>query len=381
MRYTIVTETYPPEINGVALTVNGLERGLRARGHEVGVVRPRQSRSDHATGHEQLVRGLPLPRYPGLRFGLPAGRRLAAHWRAQRPDAVYVATEGPLGWSALGAARRLGIPVAAGFHTRFDEYMRDYGLPFMTDAALAWMRRFHNRADATLVPTDELAGFLRANRFDNVIRLPRAVDTQAFDPAHRDAGLRRQWGVGEDGLAVLYIGRIAAEKNLDLAVRAFREIQKARADARFIWIGDGPERARLQQQHPDFVFCGMQRGVSLSRHCASGDLFPFPSRSETFGNVTLEAMASGVPTVAFDYGAAREHLRHGRDGAAIADGDDAAFIAAAHRIALDDTLRRAMSRACREAVGALRPEQVAADLDALLVDLTRERRHASAATA
>ncbi|MCF7223432.1 glycosyltransferase family 4 protein [Marilutibacter chinensis] len=381
MRYTIVTETYPPEVNGVALTVNGLERGLRARGHDVGVVRPRQGGEDSAADHEQLVRGLPLPRYPGLHFGLPARRRLLSHWRLQRPDAIYIATEGPLGWSALRTARRLGIPVAAGFHTRFDEYMRDYGLPFMTGAALAWMRRFHNLADATLVPTHELAGFLRGNRFDNVVRLPRAVDTLAFDPGHRDAELRRSWGVGEDGLVVLYLGRIAAEKNLDLAVRTFREIQQNRKEARFVWIGDGPERARLQQQHPDFVFCGMQRGLSLSRHCASGDLFPFPSRSETFGNVTLEAMSSGVPTVAFDYGAAREHLRDGRDGAAVADGDDEAFIAAAVRIATDDPLRQTMSRACREAVSALRPEQVAADLDAVLEGLSRRSRHATVATA
>ncbi|AWV06921.1 glycosyltransferase family 4 protein [Marilutibacter maris] len=381
MRYTIVTETYPPEINGVALTVSGLERGLRARGHEVGVVRPRQGGDDRADAHEQLVPGLPLPRYPGLRFGLPAGRRLAAHWRRQRPDAIYIATEGPLGWSALRTARRLRIPVAAGFHTRFDEYMRDYGLAFMTGPALAWMRRFHNRADATLVPTHELARFLRDNRFDNVVRLPRAVDTRAFDAGHRDAGLRRSWGVDDDGLAVLYLGRIAAEKNLELAVRSFREIQRVRPEARFVWIGDGPERARLQQQHPDFVFCGMQRGESLSRHCASADLFPFPSRSETFGNVTLEAMASGVPTVAFDYGAAREHLRDGRDGAAIADGDDDAFVAAAVRIAGDEPLRQAMSRACREAVSALRPEQVAADLDAVLEGLARRSRDATVATA
>ena len=155
MRYAIVTETYPPEINGVALTVRGLEQGLRARGHEVSVVRPRQSADGQGDGaaHELLVRGLPLPRYPGLRFGLPCAARLRRAWTAQRPDAIYVATEGPLGGSALKAARALGIAAATGFHTRFDEYMRDYGAPFLVGAALAWMRRFHNGADATLVPT------------------------------------------------------------------------------------------------------------------------------------------------------------------------------------------------------------------------------------
>lgn len=370
MRYAIVTETYPPEINGVALTVQGLERGLRARGHEVALVRPRQD-ADREGGqaHETLVAGLPLPRYPGLRFGLPCTGLLLRAWREHRPDAIYVATEGPLGWSALRAARRLRIPAATGLHTRFDEYMRDYGAPWLVGTALAWMRRFHNRADATLVPTRELAQFLRARGFRDVLRLPRAVDTARFDPAHRSAALRRSWGVAGDGLAVVYVGRIAAEKNLDLAVKAFRAVQAQRPDARFAWVGDGPERDKLQRENPDFVFCGVQRGEALAAHFASGDLFLFPSHSETFGNVTLEAMASGVPTVAFDYGAAHEHLRDGLHGAAIAEGEDAAFIAAAVRIASDEPARARMAAAARQATAGLKPQQVAADLDAVLAGL------------
>jgi len=376
MRYAIVTETYPPEVNGVALTVQGLEQGLRARGHEVCVIRPRQANeSADARGNENefLVRGAPLPRYPSLRFGLPATRKLVAQWQKTRPDALYVATEGPLGWSALRAARRLGIPASTGFHTRFDEYMRDYGAAFLAQTALRWMRRFHNGADATLVPTRELQQFLQANGFNDVVLLPRAVDTKLFDPARRDSALRAQWGVSEDGVVAIYVGRIAPEKNLDLAVRAFRELQKTRPDARFVWVGDGPARARLQQENPDFIFCGIQRDEALARHFASGDMFVFSSHSETFGNVTLEAMASGVPTIAFDYGAAREHLHDGLHGAAIADGDDDGFIHAVVRIGTDAALRAAMSRAGREAVSGLRPEQVGADFDALLQDLAGRR--------
>jgi glycosyltransferase involved in cell wall biosynthesis len=374
MRYAIVSETYPPEINGVALTVQGLERGLRDRGHDVQLVRPRQSARDTAAPHEVLVRGAPLPRYPGLRLGLPATARLLAAWKRDRPDAVYVATEGPLGWSALRAARRLGIPAASGFHTRFDEYMRDYGLPFLTGAALGWMRRFHNKADATLVPTRELVEFLQSQRFDNVVRLPRAVDTTLFDPRRRDDGLRAQWGVSERTLLAIYVGRIAAEKNLDLAVHAFRQMQAVRPDARFVWVGDGPARAKLERDNPDFIFCGVQRGEALARHFACGDLFVFPSLSETFGNVTLEALASGVPTVAFDYGAAREYLRDGVHGAALAPNDEAGFVAQCVRIAADDAMRESMREAARQAVSALRPEQVSTDFDALLLQLVQARR-------
>ncbi|WP_240099708.1 glycosyltransferase family 4 protein [Thermomonas flagellata] len=370
MRYSIVTETYPPEVNGVAMTVQGLEQGLRARGHEVLLVRPRQATDPDLVPHTLLVRGAALPRYPGLKFGLPATRRLRQRWRQARPDAIYVATEGPLGWSALRAARQLGIPAATGFHTRFDDYMRDYGAPWLQGTALRWMRRFHNRAQATLVPTRELQQFLQGIGFQNVVRLARAVDTELFDPARRDRALRAQWGLHDDAPAAIYVGRIAAEKNLPLAVRAFRALQARRPDARFVWVGDGPVREALQRENPDFIFCGVQRGEALARHFASGDLFLFPSHSETFGNVTLEALASGVPTVAFDYGAAREVLRDGEHGAAIAAGDDAGFVAAAVRIAADDARRARMRAACRTAVAALRPAQVAADFDHILRTLT-----------
>ena len=374
MRYAIVTETYPPEVNGVALTVQGLEQGLRTRGHEVSVVRPRQDSDPGATGDTMLVRGAGLPRYPGLKFGFPATRRLMRRWSETPPDAIYVATEGPLGWSALRAARKLAIPAATGFHTRFDEYMRDYGAAFLQQTALRWMRRFHNSGQATLVPTRELLEFLQSQGFANPVRLPRAVDATLFDPRKRDHELRASWSLSEHDVAAIYVGRIAPEKNLDLSVRAFRELQKHQPSARFVWVGDGPSREQLARDNPDFIFCGIQRGETLARHFASGDMFVFSSHSETFGNVTLEAMASGVPTVAFDYGAAREYLRHDIHGAAIADGDDAGFIAAVARIGSDDVLRGAMRMAAREAVSGLRPEQVAADFDTVLRNLAEARR-------
>lgn len=373
MRYAIVTETYPPDVNGVALTVQELERGLRARGHEVDVVRPRRYRGERPTDDEMLAAGVRLPCYAGLRFGLPAAGRLRRRWRRQRPDAVYIATEGPLGWSAMRTAKSLGIPVASGFHTRFDHYMRDYGLPFLEPVALAWMRRFHNAASATLVPTRELQAELEGLGFGAAVHLPRAVDTARFDPARRDEALRACWGLGPDGLAVVHVGRVAAEKNLDLAIRAFRALQELRPDARFVWVGEGPRLAAIRDANPDFVYCGLQRGEALARHFASADLFLFPSLSETFGNVTLEAMASGVATVAYRYGAAAEHLRHGRHGAAIAPHDEAAFIAAACRLSLEDRSRRGMGAHARASVLPLRPARVAADFDAILQGIAARR--------
>lgn len=380
MHYAIVTETWPPEVNGVALTVRGLQQGLQRRGHRVSVVRPCQHRGQCPETHELLVPGLPLPSYPGLKFGLGAGRRLQRAWSGDRPDAIYIATEGPLGWSALRTARRLSIPVASAVHTRFDLYMRDYGLPWLQPVALGWMRRFHNRADATFAATRELEGFLCTSGFRGLRRLARAVDTGRFNPALRDDHLRAAWGVGRDEVAVIHVGRIAAEKNLGLAVRAFRELQAHRPLARMVWVGDGPMKPALERDNPDFVFSGIQRGPDLARHFASADLFLFPSRSETFGNVTLESMASGVATVAFDSGAAREHLVDGVHGGCV--GDDDAFIRAAVRIGCDDILRQAMGKRAREAVAGLNPDRVAADCDALLREIsTSGNAHATAAAA
>ncbi|MGX9188016.1 glycosyltransferase family 4 protein [Stenotrophomonas sp. Ker107b] len=372
MRYAIVTETYPPEVNGVALTVQGLELGLRAAGHQVDLIRPRQPSDTEAIDSTVLVTGANLPRYPGLRFGLPAPTRLTRQWQHQRPDAIYIATEGPLGWSALRTARRMGIPVATGFHTRFDEYLPDYGVAWLQAAALRWMRRFHNQADATLVPTQELQQFLGEQGFDRVRLLARAVDSSQFEPERRDPALREEWGIDGNGFAAIYVGRIAPEKNLGLAVKAFRRLQQVRPKARFVFVGDGPSRAKLAHDNPDFIFCGVQRGDALARHFASGDLFLFPSRSETFGNVTLEAMASGLATVAFDYGAAREYLRTDENGIAVNDDND--FVTAAVQLAGDDALRHRLGRTAATAMKRLHPQHVVAEFDALLAELAQARR-------
>lgn len=359
LRLTLVTETYPPEVNGVALTLHALQRGLSALGHSVEVVRPGPQPRSPVTEGQCIVPGGPVPRYPGLRFGYPAAGRLRERWEQQRPDAVYVATEGPLGWSAIRAARALGVPVASGFHTRFDDYVTQYGARWLAPLALAWLRHVHNQSQLTLVPTRELEAFLRPRGFRNVELLRRAVDTERFHPARRDPRLREAWGLRRDQLAVLHVGRLAREKNLALLVRAFRALQQQRPHARCIVVGAGPERAALQQAHPDFVFAGLQQGTALAAHYASGDLFLFPSLSETFGNVTLEAMASGLAVVAFDYGAAREHLQHGCSGAALPPGDAEAFIAATVQLGCDDAARRACAAAARRQVEDLRPQSVA----------------------
>ncbi|MBL8447907.1 MAG: glycosyltransferase family 1 protein [Zoogloeaceae bacterium] len=354
LRIAIVTETYPPEINGVAMTMGRMVAGLVARGHQVQLIRPRQEASDRparAPGVEELLaRGVRIPRYEGLRFGLPASQSLARQWTHQRPDVVHVATEGPLGWSAVSAARKLRLPVTSDFHTQFDHYSGHYGMGWLRQPVAAYLRRFHNRTARTFVPTRALAATLTEQGYERVGVISRGVDTELFHPQRRSNALRAGWGIAYDGLAVICVGRVAAEKNLPLTLAAFARIRQARPDARLIIVGDGPLREALAQRHPDHIFAGLRVGEDLATHYASADLFLFPSVTETFGNVTLEAMASGVPLVAFDYAAARELFTPEIGGLAVPFGNEAAFVDAAQALACDEPRRRRLGTGGRQRV-------------------------------
>lgn len=364
----VVTETYPPEVNGVAMTVGRLVQGLRARGHRVQVIRPRQpgEEANLAPDGDATLGGLPLPGYPGLRFGLPAKGKLLRAWRQERPDVVHLVTEGPLGWSALAAARRLGIPATSGFHTNFDRYSIHYGFGVLRPAVAAYLRTFHRRTLATLAPTVALAAALAGEGIPGVKVVGRGVDTALFDPQRRDGALRASWGVAEGGLAVLSVGRVAAEKNLPLTLKAFAAIRAQRPDARLVVVGDGPLRRSLEATHPDHHFAGVRVGEDLAAHYASGDLFLFPSLTETFGNVTLEALASGLPTVAYRSAAAAELIRDGEHGVTVNPGDEAAFVAAAVGVATDAAGRQRLAQAARAKALTCSWDQVVTDFETVL---------------
>lgn len=355
-----MTETYPPEVNGVAMTIGRLIDGLCALGHQITLIRPRQrgeisgEPQNSALAGELLLPGMPLPGYPGLRWGLPAARRLRHQWLRQRPDIVHVVTEGPLGWSAVGQARRMGIPVTSGFHTNFDRYAVHYGLGWLRPAVAAYLRTLHRRTLATLVPTEALAAELAGEGVPGIHHVGRGIDGQFFNPAHRSASLRSTWGVGDDQLACLYVGRLAPEKNLGVACRAFDAIQARHPDARMIWVGDGPQARQLAQERPADCFAGTRRGHELAAHYASADLFLFPSLSETYGNVVLEAMASGLPVLAYRSAAAAELIKSGENGLTVAPGDETAYLQAARDLAAalegDASYRQALGMAARSSL-------------------------------
>ncbi|HSH49720.1 MAG TPA: glycosyltransferase family 1 protein [Halomonas sp.] len=353
MRICLVSETWPPDINGVAHTLNQLTGVLLARGEALQLVRPAPRLPRHRVPvpglqHELQVRGVALPGYREVRLGLPAGRRLQRLWQAQRPDVIYLATQGPLGWSARRTARRLGIPVVAGWHTNFDHYCRAYGLPWLASGVRRGLRHFHNGCAATLVPTHAQCAQLERQGFARLAVMGRGIDGERFSPAHRDSALRRHWGGDDHQPVALYVGRLAAEKNLALLEASYHALREAQPDLALVVVGDGPARAALQRALPEAHFTGFLPREALARHYASADLFLFPSLSETWGNVVLEAMASGLAVVAFRHAAAAELIDHDRSGLVLPPGDEAAFCAAAAELSQQPVRYARLGRAARQ---------------------------------
>jgi glycosyltransferase involved in cell wall biosynthesis len=337
LRVAVVTETWPPEVNGVAATSARVVAELRDRGHELQVIRPRQNHEDGAAEEpgyaEVLMRGLPIPRYPQLKMGLPSRRSLLRLWGLQRPDVVHIVTEGPLGWSALQAAQALRLPVVSDFRTNFHAYSRHYGVAWLQRPIVGYLRKFHNRTACTMVPTDTLRSELQAEGFMNLRVVARGVDTNLFDPARRSEALRRSWGVAPDQMVAMHVGRIAPEKNLETLIAAHAAMRQRDPRVKLVFVGDGPARAAMQQRCPDAHFAGLQRGEALAAHYASADVFLFPSLTETYGNVLPEALASGLAVVAFDCAAAGQLVSHGHNGLLVKPGEGAEFCSTAARLA------------------------------------------------
>ena len=307
MRVLIVSDTFAPDINGVARSLHQLSLGLMERGHQVEVVTTNGGLGSSDRPRRHVVVSLPLPGYTTLRLGLASLSWFAALFKRQRTEVLYVAVETPLGVAAIWAAHRAGLPVVSGFHTNFHTYLHDYHLTAFQSVAEAYLRTLHNHTSRTLAPSQQTAQMLRTMGLNSVGVLGRGVDTELFSPKRRDENLRKTWGGRDSAPVAIHVGRLAAEKNLPLLEKAFAAFTEVHPNGICVVVGDGPCADSLRERHPNWIFAGMRSGEDLAKHYASGDVFLFPSTSETFGNVVLEAMASGLVVVAYDYAAAREH--------------------------------------------------------------------------
>jgi glycosyltransferase involved in cell wall biosynthesis len=339
VRIAYITETFPPEINGVSLTTARTVHFLRRAGHSVQLIRPRQAHeatrsfddTEHPGDHtfdngEWRTAGAPIPMHPGLRFGWATSGALRERWQQHgMPQLVHVATPGPLSWAALRAAKAEGLPSTADFRSNFHAYSQHYGLGWLQPAVVAYLRQLHNMAHRVFVPTLALASDLASRGFERLSVIGRGVDAGLFSPAQRDEGLREAWGAGPDDRVLLYVGRLAGEKNVGLALETFEYLRLRHPALRMVVAGEGPLRGKLAAAHPDVRFVGVQRASALARCYASADVFLLPSLADNFCNVMLEALASGLAVVAFDNAASGSLIEHGHNGLLARPGDRGSF--------------------------------------------------------
>ena len=377
LRIAVVTETWPPEVNGVAMTLAKLVQGLSHRNHDVQLIRPRQTKTDSPMSdsslEEVLMRGMPIPRYPELKLGLPSKKTLVKTWTLRRPDVVHIATEGPLGWSALQAAKVLKLPVTSDFRTNFQSYSKHYGVGWLRKPIVAYLRKFHNATACTMVPTRELMRTLSQNGFANLKVVSRGVDTKLFNIAKRDTSLRSSWGATDDTKVLISVGRMAPEKNLDQVLKTYDALKSTGQAFKLVMVGDGPLKEQFQKRYPEIIFPGMLSQTNLAAYYASSDLFIFPSQTETFGNVTLEALASGIPVLAFDCAAARDWVQTGVNGWLVAENNPEGFAAQAVTIFNSKDLLDQITQSTRQQVVHLDWDQIAEQVESVFWDAIRIR--------
>lgn len=357
----VVTDTYVPDINGVSFSLGRLCNGLRERGHRVEIIRSGKSHGPNET----TVLSWPLPGYWEVKVGAPWPGELRRRWKRNRPDVIYVAIETPLGFSAVAAARSLGIPVVGGFHTNFREYLENYGVNWVGNLVWRYQKWFHDRLNLTLVPSPDAREKLERSGFSKVAVLGRGVDTTLFSPARRSEDLRLSYGAAGDVPVALVVGRVSNEKNIGLAIRAFARMKQSCPEMVCMVVGGGPACAKLMRAHPDVRFPGYLTGMELAACCASCDIMLFPSGTETFGNVLLEGMSSGLAVLGYDYAAAGWHGRHGENLLKVKKGDEAAFLDAAVEL-LDPVLRAKLSVGARQTAESLGWPAIIVGLESIL---------------
>jgi glycosyltransferase involved in cell wall biosynthesis len=351
MRIALFTDTYPNDVNGVAKTLGFLVRHAVERNHQVALVTTRVSEEPEpvAEEHRQLP-GIPVPMYPELQLarGLDGkGRKML---EAFGPDLVHVATESTVGFSGRNWALRSGIPLVTSFHTNFPAYLHDYHMGPLEPLVWRYLRWFHSRSSTTFCPSRDTLEMLKGRGFHRRLDIwGRGVDTELFSPDRRSETVRDRIAPGADRILV-YVGRLAAEKRVDFLLDAFVRVREALGEGvALVFVGDGPAGEKLRARKvPGVHFTGFLRGVPLAEAFAAGDMFVFASDTETFGNVVLEAVSSGLPAVAVDRGGVTETVIPGKTGLLVPPGDLNAFARACIDLLEDEARRLELSAGARQ---------------------------------
>ena len=343
-RIALFTGAYNHIADGVSLTLNRLVSYLQRHDTETLVFAP--TVDDPPVNHAGTlvpIPSVPLPGRPEYRMSLGLPRSARATLKQFRPNLFHIATPDLLGYKALRLAERWDIPVVASYHTHFSSYLKYYGFGAVEGAMWKYLQSFYGRCQHVYVPSPSMGEVLHSHGIDNGLRLwTRGVDTSRFNPARRSVDWRRSLGIDEDEVIVSFIGRLVWEKGLRVFAEVIEGLEARGIPHRSMIVGDGPALEELRERLPATVFTGYLEGLSLARAYASSDVFLFPSDTETFGNVTLEAMASGLPTVCADATGSRTLVEHGETGLLVPPGNSRAFTEAVLHLIDDHHERRRM---------------------------------------
>lgn len=352
MKIAYFTESLLPHVDGVSRTLAQLFATLEARGQEFRVHSPFVPGPEVSwSGRVRAVPYVRFPLYPDYRVSLPWGHGVGRELDAWGPDLVHVVSPTPMAsWAQRWAARR-GVPVVSSFHTHFVSYFRYYGVPALEGFGWGMLRRFYARCARVYAPSRSIIRELEAHGIGRLELWSRGMDTRRFSPEFRDPELRRAVGADDRTPIVLLVSRLVREKDLADLVEMDALLRARGARHRLVLVGDGPMRAELEASLPDAHFAGHQAGEALARWYASGDVFVFPSTTETFGNVVTEALASGLPAVVVDRGGPPDQVEPGGNGW-IARANDPADLADRVESLLRDPEARA--RMGRRAVASAR---------------------------
>lgn len=344
MRIAMITETFLPQVNGVVTTLCRLLEHLQREGHETLLFAPNGSPTSYAGAQIVPLAGMPLPMYPELQLTLPQ-LGFTAQLQQFQPDLIHLAGLTMLGTTGRFLGARFRVPLVGAYHTDFPAYTTHYGLGFLRDTTYSYLRWVHNGCALTLCPSSATLADLRMRGFRRLRLWGRGVDTERFHPDQYRTTFRERTGLQSQETMLLYVGRLASEKRVELLADAVEGLD----GVRLVFVGDGPARPMLERRlagRPAF-FAGYLHDQALAEAYASADLFAFPSDTETFGQVIQEAMASGLPVIAARAGGAIDLVREGVTGALFTPGSVSDLRQQIQRLTGDVTLRTAMGQAGR----------------------------------
>jgi glycosyltransferase involved in cell wall biosynthesis len=368
MRIALFSEVYWPMVSGVGVTLRNLTGALQARGHEVRVYTATYQSPDGTPIPAEVRQSpsVPLFLYPDVQWAFPRARDIVADLARFAPDVTHVATEFAMGLAGLKASRQLGIPIVASAHTDYEKYASRYGVEWAWRMGWTYLRWFYGQTSRVLCPSRIYEQHLRSRGVAHTGLWTRGIDCEKFNPRHRSDAYRECFGVGPDDTLVTYVGRIAAEKDLEQLLDAWVMLGPLRGNAQLALVGQGPMMRDIAERRiPGVHLTGLLRGEELATAYASADLFAFPSTTETFGNVVLEAMASGLPSVVAGAGGMLDFCEDGRNSLLARPQDTEHMAQQLARLLHDAGLRKRLSAGALETAAGRR-------WDAIWEGVTRE---------